>query len=110
MNRNFLLFLSILTCSYQSYAAPADTFLIANNLLKEEAKLNISLSIDAVNDSIDFLEMRESENISDKSAGDYIGFNIGTLYSFHDQWAIEASYWQREMTIPKTPMKLKVLT
>ncbi len=101
MNRNFLLFLSILTCSYQSYAAPADTFLIANNLLKEEAKLNISLSIDAVNDSIDFLEMRESENISDKSAGDYIGFNIGTLYSFHDQWAIEASYWQREIDYSK---------
>ncbi|WP_180043272.1 autotransporter outer membrane beta-barrel domain-containing protein [Acinetobacter sp. YH16039] len=80
-----------------AYAAPNDPYLHAKNFNAPASTLQIDLAVDAVNDSIDIFDMRESEGINDSSAGDYQGFHLSGQYELNPQWSIEASYWQREI-------------
>lgn len=81
-----------------SYAAPNDLYLSAKNFNSpHNSALELDLAIDAVNDTIDIFDMRESEGISDKSAGDYRGFHLSGQYELNPQWSIEGIYWHREI-------------
>ena len=80
-----------------AYAAPNDPYLNAKNFNAPASTLQIDLAVDAVNDSIDIFNMRESEGVNDSSAGDYQGFHLSGQYELNPQWSIEASYWQREI-------------
>ena len=81
-----------------SYAAPNDLYLSAKNFNSpHNSTLELDLAIDAVNDTIDIFDMRESEGISDKSAGDYQGFHLSGQYELNPQWSIEGTYWHREI-------------
>ena len=90
-----------------AYAAPNDPYLNAKNFNAPASTLQIDLAVDAVNDSIDFLNMRQSEGITDKSAGDYQGFHIFAKYDLNPQWSIEGTYWQREIDYSKDTNKIK---
>ena len=84
-----------------SHAAPNDAFLQSQNFGKTVSPLTVDLSIDAVNETIDFLDIRESEGITDNSSGDYIGFQINTAYQINPEWSIEGSFWHREIDYSK---------
>lgn len=89
-------------------AAPNDLFLQAKDYLsKHNNALQVSASVDAVNDTLDILDIRESEGINDKSAGDYQGFQLAAQYDFNPQWSIEATLWQREIEYTKDTNKIK---
>lgn len=93
--------LSVIFYCGTTIAAPNDAFLQAQNFGKPTAPLVLSASVDAVNETIDVFNIRESEGITDNSSGDYIGFNLNAAYQFHPQWSIEGSYWHREIDYSK---------
>lgn len=89
-------------------AAPNDLFLQAKNLIEPtNSKLQMTLVADAVNDTIDILDMRESEGITDKSAGDYQGFHLSAKYDLTPQWSIEGTYWHREIEYSQDTNKIQ---
>lgn len=85
------------------YAAPNDLFLNAKNFnaSHDSSALKFDFSIDAVNETIDVFDMRESEGVTDNSAGDYQGFKVSAQYDFNPQWSVEGSYWHREIEYSK---------
>lgn len=108
MHQKLFIFSScILACGY-TFAAPNDPFLTAKDFnLKNTANLQMTFAVDAVNETIDFLDMRESEGITDKSAGDYQGFHVSAKYDLNPQWAIEGTYWHREIEYSQDTNKLQ---
>lgn len=88
-----------------SYAAPHDLYLQSQSF-GQALPNSVSLSIDAVNDTIDVFDIRESEGITDNSSGDYIGFQINGLYQLHPEWALEGAYWHREIDYSQDTNKL----
>lgn len=98
---------SCLSITTQLLAAPNDPFLTAKDFnAKHKSALQMTFAVDAVNDTIDFLDMRQSEGVTDKSAGDYQGFHIGAKYDLNPQWAIEGTYWYREIEYSQDTNKL----
>ncbi|MFH7765591.1 hypothetical protein [Acinetobacter sp. BSP-28] len=98
MKFNFLTLYLGLIYGSSIYAAPNDPFLTAKDLNAQyTSALQMTLAGDAVNDTIDFLDMRQSEGITDKSAGDYQGFHLSAKYDLNPQWSIEGTYWHREI-------------
>lgn len=97
-----------LILAIDTQAAPNDLFLQSTNFLaqKDEA-LHIGFSVDAVNDTLDILDIRESEGITDKSAGDYQGLHLAAQYDFNPQWSIEGSFWHREIDYSKDTNKIQ---
>lgn len=107
----YLRFLCLCACSAtaaQCFAAPNDPFLSAKDFnAKYTSPLQMTLAVDAVNDSIDFLNMRQSEGITDKSAGDYQGFHLSAKYDLNPQWSIEGTYWHREIDYAQDTNKIQ---
>lgn len=98
MRSKLALFCSGCFISLQSIAAPSDLFLQAKDLISpSSSKLQLKFSADAVNDTLDVFDIRESEGVSDKSMGDYQGFNLSAQYDFNPNWAIEGTYWYRKI-------------
>ena len=99
---------SICLSSTALQAAPNDLFLQAKDYLsKHNNALHITASVDAVNDTLDLFDIRESEGVTDKSAGDYQGFHIAAQYDLNPQWSIEGSLWQRELEYSKDTNKIQ---
>lgn len=88
-----------LSCISVLQAAPNDLFLQTKDYLQpnQNTKLSIDFSVDAVNDTIDFLDLREKEGITDSSTGDYIGSHLTAQYQLHPQWQLEGTYWYRKI-------------
>ena len=95
------LILPLALSSHFSIAAPYDAFLQASNFGDTLPPSSVTFSIDAVNDTIDFLNIRESEGITDKSSGDYLGYNLAGYYQIDPQWSVEGSFWHREIDYSK---------
>ena len=98
MYSRLALFCGSCLISWQSMATANDLFLQAKDFNgSSNAKFQLSLALDAVNDTLDIFNIRESEGVSDKSMGDYQGFNLSAQYDFNPNWAIEGAYWQRKI-------------
>ncbi|RKG47857.1 hypothetical protein D7V68_10000 [Acinetobacter cumulans] len=107
MHFKLLISYSCLVISTQLIAAPNDPFLTAKDFnAKHNAALQMTFAIDAVNDTIDFLDMRQSEGITDKSTGDYQGFHLGANYQINPQWSVEGTYWHREIDYSQDTNKI----
>ena len=102
MKNQSLLFISAAFIISHTYAAPDDLFLQAT---PAKNKLTTNASLDLVNDTVDFLDLRESEGVQG-DAGDYIGAHISAQYQFHPEWSISASYWRREIEFREDTNKL----
>lgn len=89
--------ISTFVFSTSAFAAPHDLYLTAQELKPSSHQLKLDLAIDAVNDTIDIFDMREAEGITDKSAGDYLGFHLAAQYDISPEWAIEGRFWNREI-------------
>lgn len=100
-NHSLLFIFAVFTISY-TYAAPDDLFLQAT---PAKNKLTTNASLDIVNDTVDFLDLRESEGVKGDS-GDYLGGHISAQYQLHSEWAINADYWRREIEFGKDTNKL----
>jgi len=100
-NQSLLFIFAAFTISY-TYAAPDDLFLQAT---PAKNKLTTNASLDIVNDTVDFLDLRESEGVKGDS-GDYLGGHISAQYQLHPEWAINADYWRREIEFGKDTNKL----
>ena len=87
--------LTTLSSSY-ALAAPNDLFLQASDFKKNNHPLKLGIAVDAVNDTIDVLDMRQSEGVSG-DRGDYLGGQITAEYQFHPDWRIEGRYDYREI-------------
>ena len=85
-----------------SYAAPDDLFLQAT---PAKNKLTSNISLDLVNDTVDFLNLRESEGVKEDS-GDYIGGHLNIQYQLYPEWSINADYWHREIKFAQDTNKL----
>lgn len=83
-----------LLSSFTAWAAPNDLYLQANSFTQTDTAL--SIGIDAVNDTIDVFNIRESEGVSE-GAGDYIGAHVHLMHEFSPTWGLEASYQYREI-------------
>lgn len=93
-------FIFLSTCclvSGYNHAAANDLFLTAAPLKSSSEKFNINASVDAVNKTIDFLNLRQSQGPVADGAGDYIGGNIGGHYIINDQFSVEGNYWYRNI-------------
>lgn len=92
-------------------AAPNDLFLQTKDYLQPHHNVNLSidLSIDAVNDTIDFLDLREKEGVTDQSTGDYIGSHLSALYQLHPEWQLEGTYWYRKIDYAVDTNKIHTL-
>lgn len=86
-----------LTLSAYSFAAPHDLYLTAKDFNSKPNALTVDVAIDAVNDTIDIFDMRQAEGITDKSAGDYLGFHLAAQYAWHPEWSVEGAFWNREI-------------
>lgn len=107
MKKNYAIWGLSLFTSTTVIAAPNDPFLTAKDFnAKHNAALQMTFAIDAVNDTIDFLDMRQSEGITDKSAGDYQGFHLGANYQINPQWSVEGTYWHREIDYSQDTNKI----
>lgn len=108
MHNQFALFCSGALLSYQCAAAPNDLFLQAKDLgHTSNAVLKVTVSADAVNDTLDVFNIRKSEGVTDQAAGDYQGFNLAALYRFNSNWAAEASFWQRDIEYSSDSNKIQ---
>ena len=108
MHFKLLISCSCFSLATQLCAAPNDPFLTAKDFhQKSKSPLQLTLAADAVNDTIDFLDMRESEGVTDKSAGDYKGFHLGAKYDINPQWSIEGTYWHREIEYSQDTNKIQ---
>lgn len=91
-----------------TYAAPNDLYLSAKSFNSPHpSNIQINLAVDAVNDTIDIFNMRESEGITDKSAGDYQGFHLSAKYDLNPQWSIEGAYWHRSIDYSQDTNKIQ---
>ncbi|MCX0339718.1 MULTISPECIES: hypothetical protein [Acinetobacter] len=79
-----------------TYAAPNDLFLQARELKDTSSPLKVTLGADAVNDTIDIFDIRESEGGSGDQ-GDYRGAHIQADYQLNPQWGLEGRYQYREI-------------
>lgn len=102
-------FLGIGLCTSTAvFSAPNDSLLVAKDFnAPYKSALNMTFAIDAVNDTIDVLDMRESEGITDSSAGDYQGLHLAAAYQISPQWSIEGIYWHREIEYTQDTNKLQ---
>lgn len=91
----FIIALTTITSSY-AFAAPDDLFLQASDFKKNDHPLTLQLAVDAVNDTIDILDMRQSEGISG-DRGDYLGAHLSAQYQIHPNWQIEGRYYYRDI-------------
>ena len=89
--------------SSSSWAAPGDLFL-QSGYFKDPGS-SVSIAVDAVNDTIDFLNIRESENVSNDK-GDYIGAHFDVQYQLAPEWVIEGNYWYRQIDYSDDKQKL----
>ena len=103
MNKFIAIF--TLACTSVAYAAPHDLYLQSEYFGQPLAN-QISISIDAVNETIDIFDIRESEGITDNSSGDYIGFQVNGLYHLTPALALEGAFWHREIDYSKDTNKL----
>lgn len=102
MHTKITLLSAALIYSMQTSAAPNDLFLQTKDLnAKTDSNLNLTFGLDAVNDTIDIFDIRQSEGVADTSTGDYQGFHIKAQYDINPQWAIEGAYWHREIEYSK---------
>jgi hypothetical protein len=84
------------------YAAPNDAFLQASEFKPSESPLRVTLALDAVNDTLDVFDFRESEGVTG-TLGDYLGANIQAQYQLNPQWSLEGQYYYRDIdTSPDT--------
>ena len=95
MKYKFLTCINTLLISSTGFAAPNDLFLEAY-APNQNQKLNLSVSLDAVNDTVDVFDIRESEGLNSE-AGDYLGAHLIADYRITPEWAIEGQYWYREI-------------
>lgn len=79
-------------------AAPNDLFLQANDFKAQDSALQLTVALDAVNDTIDVFDMRQSEGVSGER-GDYIGGHIAAEYQLNPKWSIEGSYYYRDIDL-----------
>jgi hypothetical protein len=80
-------------------AAPLDALLSATRL-DGQSKSEVELSYDLVNDSMDFLHLRDKPaNGAGASSkpGDYRGFHIRGSHALGESWSIDGSLWQRQL-------------
>lgn len=84
--------------SSYSLAAPNDLFLQADDFKAQDSALKVTVAIDAVNDSIDIFDMRQSEGVRG-DRGDYIGGHIAAEYQLNPHWSIEGSYYYRDIDL-----------
>ena len=84
--------------SSASIAAPNDLFLQADDFRTHDTALKLTLAVDAVNDTIDVFDMRQSEGVSG-DRGDYIGGHIAAEYQLHPKWSLEGSYYYRDIDL-----------
>lgn len=85
-----------------TFAMPNDLFMQAT---PETNTLTTSLSLDLVNDTVDFFKLRQSEGVNGDS-GDYIGAHLSAIYQFHPEWSISGSYWHRNIEFSEDTNKL----
>ena len=98
MKFNFLPLCLGLIYGSSIYAAPEDLFLQADNFTeKTSSPFKLTLGLDAVDETIDFFDIRQNEGVTDNSTGDYLGAHLAAEYKFHPQWLLEGSYWYREI-------------
>ncbi|WP_101494807.1 hypothetical protein [Acinetobacter sp. NCu2D-2] len=88
-----LFFFSTLVLSSNLYSAPNDLFL---EVSPHSEKLNLSASLDLVNNTVDIFDIRESEGIKGDS-GDYLGVHLIGQYHINPEWLIDTQYWHREI-------------
>lgn len=84
--------------SSSSFAAPQDLFLQADNFKPTPNKLAVTVAIDAVNDTIDVLDMRQSEGITG-DRGDYFGGHVAAQYQLDANWGLEGQYYYRDIDL-----------
>ncbi len=92
------LILSLIGLSGYSIAAPHDLFLQADDFKAQDAALKVTIAIDAVNDTIDVFDMRQSEGVSG-DRGDYIGGNLAAEYQLNPHWSLEGRYHYRDIDL-----------
>lgn len=83
------------------FSASNDVFLSAQELKPKPQTLTLALELDAVNETIDLFDLRESEGPVADGAGDYIGGKISAQYRLHPQFEIEGAWWQRSIDYTK---------
>ncbi|OTG72727.1 hypothetical protein B9T26_09615 [Acinetobacter sp. ANC 4169] len=98
MKFNYLPLLIGLIYGSSIYAAPEDLFLQSDIFTEQiSTPFKLTLGLDAVDETIDFFDIRENAGIQDNSTGDYRGAHVTAEYQFHPQWLLEGSYWYREL-------------
>ncbi len=83
------------------HAAPNDLFLNAHDLKPNPHALQVDVAVDAVNDTIDVFNLRDSSGTTADNAGDYIGGHVVASYQFNPQLKAEVGYWQRQIDYSK---------
>lgn len=87
-----LFFLPVCTC----FAASDNHFSQAIHTSEnKDSKLEVSLSFDQANDSIDIFDIKKNDG------GYYSGGNIAAKYTLNDHWKLEAAYAYRKMDYAK---------
>ncbi len=81
-------------------AAPLDALLSATRP-NGASRSELELSYDLVNDSMDFLHLRDKRPASGASAtskpGDYRGFHLRGIHALSASWHIEGGLWRRQL-------------
>lgn len=96
MKLKSIVFMTATLIHAQAQSAPHDLFLQADDFKKTDSALQLTVALDAVNDTVDVFDLRQSEGISD-DRGDYFGGHIHALYALNPTWQIEAAYHYREI-------------
>lgn len=96
-----LLALSLISCALSLSAAPNDLFLSAQSLKPHQTTLELNAQLDAVNETIDLFDLRESEGPVADGAGDYVGAHISAYYQLDPSLHFEAGWWHRSIDYTK---------
>lgn len=89
-----------LIASQTGFAAPNDLFLQARELKSHSQDLKINVAVDAVNETIDVLNLRDSSGSnSSENTGDYFGGHISAEYKFSPNLKAEVEYWERQIDV-----------
>ena len=98
MKLKYLAIALSVSLSGYAWAAPNDLFLQADDFKAQDSALKVTFAIDAVNETIDVFDMRQSEGVSG-DRGDYIGGHIAGEYQIDPNWSIEGQYYYREIDL-----------
>ena len=104
----YLLLSALIGCSTFSalaIAAPNDVFLQVKPS-DVNHPLSLEASFDVSNDTVDVLNIRDTEKGLSENAGDYKGGHLLIDYALHPQWLAQAGYWNRNIEFGQDENKI----